>query len=58
MLKTKTKASQPKPARKTCHVPRYGGKCAKCGRGKLDYNGLLQLVCPLCGYVAESGGFS
>jgi hypothetical protein len=31
--------------------------CPQCGLGQLDYNGLLQLECPKCGFVdGESGG--
>jgi hypothetical protein len=44
--------------RKVCRAPRRGQKCQQCGRGKLDYNGLLQLVCPACGCVADAGVFS
>ena len=34
-----------------------GALCPKCGKGILDYNGMLNLQCPLCGY--ESGyGFT
>jgi rubrerythrin len=54
----KTPKGKAKSAAKKCHAPRYGGKCAKCGRGKLDYNGLLQLMCPVCGHVADAGSFS
>jgi uncharacterized protein (DUF983 family) len=57
-LKPKRKVAKAKPANKPCRAPKYRGKCANCGRGKLDYNGLLQLACPVCGHVAESGGFS
>jgi uncharacterized protein (DUF983 family) len=39
-------------------MPRPGQKCPQCGKGKLDYNGLLNLVCPACGYAAVSGGFT
>ena len=56
-MKPKSKVAKAKPA-KPCRAPKYGGRCAKCGRGKLDYNGLLQLMCPVCSHVAESGGFS
>lgn len=35
---------------------RAGSLCPKCGEGKLDYNGLLELECPRCGYVASGGG--
>lgn len=31
-----------------------GMLCPKCHSAKLDYNGLLQLVCPQCG-VIETG---
>ncbi len=39
-------------------VPRAGQKCPRCRRGQLDYDGLLQLSCSACGYVAEGGIFS
>lgn len=62
MMATATsKRVKQKPARptaKTCRAPKYGGKCPQCGRGKLDYNGLIELFCPACGYVAGAGGFS
>jgi rubredoxin len=35
---------------------RKGEICPMCGEGKLDYNGLLQLECPSCGYVSGEGG--
>ncbi len=35
---------------------RLGAPCPKCGQGRLDYNGLLQLECPSCGYVNGEGG--
>lgn len=57
-MKTRAKPVKAKPAAKKCVAPRYGGKCPKCGRGKLDYNGLIELYCPACGYVAGGGGFS
>jgi uncharacterized protein (DUF983 family) len=31
-----------------------GSLCPKCGQDKLDYNGLLNLACPKCGF--EQGG--
>jgi uncharacterized protein (DUF983 family) len=34
---------------------RRGSPCPECGRGKLDYNGLLELECPECGYEQSSG---
>jgi uncharacterized protein (DUF983 family) len=37
---------------------RVGDVCPGCQRGRLDYDGLLNLVCPQCGYAAagEAGG--
>ena len=35
---------------------RKGEPCPLCGTGNLDYNGLLQLECPACGYVNGEGG--
>lgn len=36
---------------------RRGAACPQCGVGTLDYNGLLQLECPACGFVnGEAGG--
>jgi len=35
---------------------RQGAQCPKCGKGRLEYNGLLQLECPSCGFInGESG---
>jgi hypothetical protein len=37
--------------------PLYKGSlCPRCRKGKLDYNGLLQLECPKCGFVSSEGG--
>ncbi len=33
----------------------WGDTCPQCGQGKLDYNSLLYLECPLCGYEATGG---
>lgn len=32
--------------------PRPGDLCPKCGQERLDYDGLLNLVCPRCGAAA------
>lgn len=38
---------------------RAGDRCPGCGEEKLDYDGLLNLACPICGeVVGMSGGFS
>jgi len=31
--------------------PRAGDICPNCGEGVLDYDGLLNLACPECGYA-------
>ena len=58
MTQPKRKVVKAKPVRKTCHAPKYRGQCPKCGRGKLDYNGLIELYCPVCSYVVGNAGFS
>ena len=35
---------------------RSGSLCPRCGEGCLDYNGLIELECPLCGYTLGGGG--
>lgn len=42
----------PAPPRKAAEA---GLPCPQCGQGRLDYDGLLNLVCPMCGFV-EGGG--
>lgn len=37
--------------------PRAGSLCPVCGQGILDYDGLLVLRCPVCGF-SESGCFT
>jgi uncharacterized protein (DUF983 family) len=32
-----------------------GDLCPKCGQGRLDYDGLLNLACPQCGYSLGGG---
>jgi uncharacterized protein (DUF983 family) len=34
---------------------RLGSLCPNCGQGKLDYKGLLELECPICGYRNTGG---
>lgn len=41
-----------------CSQPALPGKlCPRCGKGVLDYDGLLVLRCEHCGFT-ESGGFT
>jgi uncharacterized protein (DUF983 family) len=35
---------------RSCDV-RPGDACPVCSRGRMDYDGLLNLVCPNCGYT-------
>jgi uncharacterized protein (DUF983 family) len=35
---------------------RSGSPCPECGEGNLDFDGLLQLECPRCGFVSGEGG--
>jgi hypothetical protein len=44
------------PAEETRTPLRAGTTCPVCGKGKLDYNGLLALECPACGYASSEGG--
>lgn len=37
-------------------VLRPGMLCPVCAEGRLDYNGLLILTCPHCGYQDGGGG--
>ncbi|HEY3312875.1 MAG TPA: hypothetical protein VGK00_14640 [Anaerolineales bacterium] len=34
---------------------RRGEPCPSCGIGLLDYNGLIDLECPACGYTEGAG---
>lgn len=39
------------------HEARAKGICPRCGEGVLDYDGTLNLTCPVCG-VVEGGCFT
>ncbi len=41
---------------KTSVPLRAGATCPQCKKGRLDYNGLLALECPACGFVNGDGG--
>lgn len=38
--------------------PRPGDICPRCGKAKLEYNGLLNLECTLCHYEVQGGAFT
>ena len=44
------------PAEEARGPLRAGSICPACGKGKLEYNGLLALECPECGYTSNEGG--
>jgi uncharacterized protein (DUF983 family) len=56
--KPRTARATAKRQTRSCKMPRPGQKCPQCRKGKLDYDGLLNLVCPQCGHVAFSGSFT
>lgn len=45
-----------KPAGETRVALRAGMICPACGLRRLEYNGLLALECPECGYASSEGG--
>ncbi|GAB4503508.1 MAG: hypothetical protein Fur0043_05000 [Anaerolineales bacterium] len=45
-----------KPVETTQSLLRAGSICPACGQGKLDYNGVLALECPACGFTVGEGG--
>lgn len=42
----------------TCMAVRPGETCPVCGKGFMNYNGLLILSCTACGYQEPGGGFT
>ncbi len=47
----------PSPKTERSSEARPKGLCPRCGEGVLDYDGTLNLTCPVCG-VVESGCFT
>lgn len=45
-------------SKSSCLKPGPGQPCPVCGKGVLDYNGLLILTCPECGHHEPGGGFT
>ncbi|NCP87276.1 hypothetical protein GW781_05775 [bacterium] len=50
----KEAAQPPQTPPKTTPVQR-GAVCPQCGQGILDYNGMLELECPRCGFSTSAG---
>ena len=55
----KDKIQKSNPPAATCEIQpavglRVGMTCPRCGQATIDYDGLLQLVCPHCG-LKEAG---
>lgn len=49
MMENETQPEQPEEEERKI-VIQYGAVCPACGKGRLDYDGMLNLVCPVCGY--------
>ncbi len=49
--------NEPSEATEFCLIrpPRSCDPCPRCGNGKMDYNGLLELECIVCGYRYNNG---
>ncbi len=47
----KENPEEPKPEEHPA-APRPGELCPRCRQARLDYDGVLNLVCPRCGYTA------
>ncbi|NOZ00203.1 MAG: hypothetical protein GXP40_13540 [Chloroflexi bacterium] len=47
---------EPEPAVQSSEPLKRDALCPQCGEGHLDYDGLLDLVCPKCGFTASGGG--
>jgi len=53
---TRKRSATGRPSRRRCL--RQGDRCPRCKKAKLDYDGLIQLSCLHCGFVADPGGFT
>lgn len=43
------------PPQQPAALVKRGAPCPQCGQGLLDYNGMLELECPNCGFSTSSG---
>jgi len=55
---TQAGAGSGRPRRQRTRCLRQGDRCPRCKKAKLEYNGLIQLACPRCGFMADPGGFT
>jgi hypothetical protein len=46
------------PPKRLSWAVQAGDLCPACQQARLDFDGCLNLVCPVCGFFAGGGGFT